>query len=339
VSQRIPWFGTLELDEQAALWDEVESRAALEAAKIRILTAARVDYHELQYLDQERRIVDEDRATLDHYAELALARYASGVGRDQEVVKIQAEITRTEARLLDLAMRRAAIVARLNAMRDRPQTTPVVVDALESRAPVDLDLAALRARASASRPEIAAIKARVEAASTRVEHSKKAYSPNVVVGLNYGYVSRREDAAGRMIPPEDNGQDILGLTGGISLPVWRSSLEAGVEEGLQKQLAAEEALREISAEIDSELGDLVHRIPLLAEQSQLYDDVLIVQARQSLHSAESAYAAGTADALDLLDAERVMFQVRIAAARVRTDLDVAYARLEGAIAGPLEVKQ
>jgi outer membrane protein TolC len=39
----------------------------------------------------------------------------------------------------------------------------------------------------------------------------------------------------------------------------------------------------------------------------------------------------------LLDAERVLLQVRIAEARVRTDLDVASARLEGAIAGPLEV--
>ena len=63
----------------------------------------------------------------------------------------------------------------------------------------------------------------------------------------------------------------------------------------------------------------------------------IVQARQSLLSAESAYAAGTAGALDLLDAERVLLQVRVAAARARTDLEIAYARLEGAVAGPLEV--
>ena len=68
----------------------------------------------------------------------------------------------------------------------------------------------------------------------------------------------------------------------------------------------------------------------------LYDGALIIQASQSLQSAESAYAAGTANALDLLDAERVLLQVRIAAERVRSDLDVAYAKLEGVIAGPLE---
>ncbi len=72
------------------------------------------------------------------------------------------------------------------------------------------------------------------------------------------------------------------------------------------------------------------------EQVELYDNVLIVQASQSLRSAESAYASGTANALDLLDAERVLLQVRIAAERVRSDLDIAYAQLEGVIAGPLE---
>ena len=157
----------------------------------------------------------------------------------------------------------------------------------------------------------------------------------MVVGLNYGYVSTRNDEAGRLVPPEDNGQDILGLTGGISVPLWRSSLEAAVEEKVSNRLAAEEGRREIAAGIEGEIGDLVHRIPLLVEQSELYGEVLIVQASQSLRSAENAYAAGTANALDLLDAERVSLQVRIAAERVRADLDVAVARLEGVIAGPL----
>ncbi len=333
--QQFPWFGTLESDEQAALWDAVAARAKLEGAKIEILTEVRADYHELQFLELERGLVEEDRATLEHYAELALARYASGVGLDQAVIKIQAEITRTETRLLNIAARRAAVVARLNAMRDRPQTSRIVVDASGPRKALTPNLEVLRVRAIADRPEIASAEAQIEAASSRIERSKRAYSPKIVVGLNYGFVDRRTDEAGRLSPPEDNGQDIFGLTGGISVPLWRSSLEAGVEERVQKRLAAEESRREIAAAIDGELGDLVHRIPLLVEQVELYDEVLIVQASQSLQSAESAYAAGTADALDLLDAERVLLQVRIAAERVRTDFDRAVAKLEGVIAGPL----
>lgn len=333
--QQFPWFGSLKLDEQASLWDSVAARSRLEAATIEILTEARTVYHELQFLEVESRVVEEDRATLEHYADLALARYASGVGLDQAVIKIQAEITRTETRLLEIEARRATLVARLNALRDRPQSSSVKVAGSEFREALSLDLDELQRRAMMDRPEIAAADARVEAAAARIESSKKAYSPKVVVGLNYGFVDRRSDDAGRLNPPDDNGKDIFGLTGGISVPLWSSSLEAGVEEGVQHRLAAEEGWREVAASIDGELGDLVHRIPLLEEQVALYDSVLTVQAKQSLHSAESAYAAGTASALDLLDAERVLLQVRIAGARARSDLDVAYAQLEGVIAGPL----
>ena len=335
VTQRFPWFGTLKFGEQAVLWDAVASRARLEAARIEVVTTTRTDYHELQFLDVERRLVEEDRATLGHYEQVALARYASGVGLDQAVIKIQAEITRTDTRLLDIAERRSEVAARLNALRDRPQTTPIVVNEPDRASPPLLYLDGLRVRAVANRPEITAADARVEAAQDRIELSKKAYSPSLVVGLNYGFVDRRTDEAGRLNPPEDNGQDILGLSGGITIPLWGSSLDAGVEESVQKRLAAEQGRREVTAAIDGELGDLVHRIPLLGEQVELYEDVLSVQAKQSLRSAESAYAVGTVNALDLLDAERVLLQVRIAQARVQTDLDVAFARLEGAIAGPL----
>jgi outer membrane protein TolC len=177
----------------------------------------------------------------------------------------------------------------------------------------------------------------VEASTTRVERSKKAYNPNLMLGVSYGFVGRREDEAGRLVPPQDNGQDTLGVTAGLSLPIWQAKRDAGVEGATSNKLAAEASVREVTAGIDGDLGNLVQRIPLLEDQVELYDGVLIVQARESLQSAESAYATGTADALDLLDAERVLFQVRIGAARARTDLAIADAKLEGVIGGPLEV--
>jgi hypothetical protein len=62
----------------------------------------------------------------------------------------------------------------------------------------------------------------------------------------------------------------------------------------------------------------------------------MVQSEHALRSAEAAYTAGRVDALALLDAERVLLDVRLAAVRARADLAIARARLEGAIAAPLE---
>jgi len=334
-SQRLPWFGKLKLKEQAALLDAAASWTRVESLRLDLITKTRALYLELQYLDREQRIVVEDQTTLEHYEELAQARYASGVGIGQSVIKIQAEITRSRTRLLDIEERRAALVAEINALCDRPEGTRVKRGFLETQVGDLPGFDGIRQAALAGRPELVEAQLLIDAAGARVDLSKKDYRPDFSVGLSYALVGKRDDFAGRLNPPEDNGDDILGLSGGINLPIWREKLAAGVEEAIQLRLAAEETQRAITAEIDGDLADLARRIPLIAEQLALFDDILTAQAEESLRSAEAAYASGTAGALDLLDAERVLLGVRIAAERARTDLAVAAAKLEGVAAAPL----
>ncbi len=336
ISQRFPWFGKLKLKEQAALLEAAAAWTRVESLRLDLVTKTRALYLELQYLNREQRIVAEDQTTLEHYEELAQARYASGVGIGQSVIKIQAEITKSRTRLLDIEERRVALVAEINALRDRPEGTKVKLGSLTPFAGDLPGFDGIRQAALAGRPELVEAQLLIDAAAARVDLSKKDYRPDFTVGLNYALVGKRDDLAGRINPPEDNGDDILGLSGGINLPIWRSKLAAGVEEAIQLRLAAEEAQRAITAEIDGDLADLARRIPLIAEQLALFDDILTVQAEESLRSAEAAYASGTAGALDLLDAERVLLGVRIAAERARTDLAVAAARLEGVAAASLE---
>jgi outer membrane protein TolC len=335
LSQKFPWFGKLRLKEQASLYAAAAARFRVEAIRLDLITEARRLYFELAFLDQQERIVGEDRATLEHYEQLARARYASGVGIGQAVIKIQAEITRADTRLLEIATRRAAVGAVVNALRDRPEHTPVHVEPLATPPEVSLDVESLRTQALIGRPEIAEADAGIMRAERLIELAKKGYRPDVTVGLNYTLVGNREDAAGRANPPQGNGDDILGITGAVNLPIWREKLAAGVEEAVQSRLSADEGRRSVIASIEGSLGDLASRIPLTWDQLYLYDDVLTAQAEQSLLSAEAAYAAGNLNSLDLLDAERVLLNVRISAERLRADYGIALARLEGTVAGPL----
>ncbi len=333
LSQKLPWFGKLKLREQAAVLEAATAWSRVSAQRLRLVTETRRLYYELAFLDAWERIVREDRATLGHYEELARARYASGVGLEQGVVKIQAEITRDDTRLLEIASRRATLLAQVNALRDRPESTPLEVTGLPAYPRLEPDEGKLSAEAMARRPELAGAEADVQRSATMIELAKKSYKPDVTLGINYTPVGARTDLAGRENPPQDNGRDILGVSAGVNLPIWRAKLEAGVEEATADRLAAEEAKRSVAAGIEQSLGDLASRIPLIWDRLRLLDDVLSHQAEQSLRSAESAYAAGTLNALDLLDAERVLLEVRIAGQRARADYAVAMARLEGSAAG------
>jgi cobalt-zinc-cadmium efflux system outer membrane protein len=335
LSQKIPWFGKLRLRKRAAAQDAEAAWARLEASRLQLLTQARGLYYELGFLDEYEQVVRTDRATLDHYEQLARTRYASGVGLQQAVVKLQAEITRADARLLDIAARRADLIARFNALRGGPRAAPLTVAPVPPVPEYRPDAELLRRRAIAGRPEVDEADAQIARSETLVGLARNENAPDLTIGFSYGFVGDRSDPAGRLNPPPDNGRDVLGVTAGITLPIWRGRISAQVAEARLRARGSEESRRAVVTRIDQTLNDLMQRLPLIWERVRLLEDELSVQADQSLRSAEAGYAAGTANALDLLDAERVLLDVRIASARARTDYAVALAQLEGAVGAPL----
>jgi len=335
LSQRFPWFGKLPAREQVELAAAVAAQTRVAAKRLEIVTEARRLAYELAWLDREEREVRADRATLEHYEELARARYASGVGIQQSIIKLQAEITRDDNRLLGIATRRGTLEARLNVLRDRPRGTPLPSFELPEKVAPAPDAETLYREALLRRPELAEVEALIQRAENAGAVAKKDYSPDVTAGIAWTWVGKRSDPAGEANPPQDNGKDVLALFASVNLPVHRERLAAGVEEAGQQRLAAEERRRAIRAEIEGDIADLANRMQTVTAQVRLFDNILVAQARQSLDSAETAYATGTIGVLDLLDAERTLLGVRIAAARARADWAVAMARMEGAVGQPL----
>jgi outer membrane protein TolC len=337
LSQRFPWFGKLGLREQAALQQAEALDADVESLRLDLVTEVRRLVYEIAFLDAFRTVIETDRETLIHYEQLARARYASGVGIEQGVIKIQAEITKDDNRLLDIATLRATLVASLNALRDRPQETRIPTIALpRSTSETAPPLAALRARALEARPELDAADADIDRSDTLIELAQKDYKPDFTLGATYGLVSGRTDLGAGLVPPMDNGKDVFGISLSLNLPIKRGKLNAGLEEAAERRLAAVERKRDVTTVIDGALGELVERLRLSGEQVRLFERVLIIQAEQSLRSAESGYAAGKLNSLDLLDAERVLLDVRTGIERARADHAIAHARLEGAIGAPLD---
>lgn len=330
VSQRFPWGGTLGLRERVAVDRAAAAVARRDETRLSVISSARRLAIELAFLDAHERSLRDDLGTLDHFEALARARYASGEGLGQAVVKVQAEITRAEAALLDLGARRASLESRLNALRDRSESAPLPSFELGPIRTLNVTRGELREVALASHPSLVAARASIAAADAGVSLADTTTKPELSAGLMYTLVDRRDDA-----DPPDNGKDIIGLTGSISLPVWREPREAAVEEAVSARLAADERMRVRTSELDARLDDLLTRLPLIEERARLFDAVLTVQAREALDSAISAYSVGTVDALDLLDAERVLLQARIAAARARADWNIAIVDLEEAVGRPV----
>ncbi len=325
LSQQLPGGGKRGIRETVAGFDRQELSAQLQALRLALISEARRLMVEMGYLDEARRVLSDDHATLGNFEELARSRYASGAGLQMDAIRLQTEMTRLEARQAELDERRAGIAAELNRLRERPGASIGCSPEPPIRS-AELDWTRLRLTALASRPELEADAARIQRSAGMTELATRDRSPDFSVGLTYAYVDKRTD-----VDVPGNGRDVLGISGGVTIPLWTTATNAKVEATTQLRLADEASRRTTIAGIERELEALEGRIPEIERRLTLLEKVLPIQSKQALASAEAAYAAGRVDALALLEAERVLLDVRLSAARGRADLAVALIALEGAV--------
>ena len=335
-SQALPWLAKLDLKEAAALQEAVALEREVQADRLRLVTDVRRLYYELLFLDRSRTTVTTLLEDLDQHEEVAQARYATGVGSTQAVLKLQAEMTRASQELLDLDSREAALRARLNGLRDRPAATPVTRGTLpEGIGEVDLRPERLLDRARSARPELQAADARLARADLVERLARMARRPDFRVGVTYTLVTSRDDDAARLLAIQGDGNDVFGLRGGVTLPIRKRSRAAAIQEALDLRSHAVDEKRHAELSVETEVGDLTERLPLAWRRLRLLEDLLVVQADEALESAEAGYIAGALNTFDLVDAEEVLFEALTAVDKARVDYLIGLAELEGAVGRPL----
>jgi len=331
LTQGLPWPGVRNQRAAVAAADTATAGSRVEAAERDLILQVKTTYYELAYVDAALTVTAEEEQLLDQYERLAQSRYASGQGSEQAVVKLQAEITRVISRQRALADQRTALAARLNLLANDPPDTPVPAVTLAEVPDVTVDTDALLGLGEQSRPELVTIGRQTEMRTEALSLARLASRPMFTVGVSYGNILARRDAAGRAQPPEGNGRNPLSLSFGLSLPVWRATYDAAVSRAASELAAERSRAAAERNRLALDLAELASRLTTLGEQAALFDRALVPQAAEALRSAEAAYATGQAGVLDLLDSERVLLDVRLVLTRQRVDQFITLARIERAI--------
>ena len=289
------------------------------------MAEARRWYYELAYLDEAEELRAIERDALRDFVSIARSRYETGGGLMADVMKTSTEVTRVEVDLVGFFGQRRSALASLNSLRDRPLDTPVTASGLPRVDAVSVDLASLREAAASRRPELREASALRAAADARSQLARLAAKPDLTLGGFYEAMD---------LGIADGDMNEAGFVIGVSLPVRRKRIAAGVEEAVQLRLASAEGSRLAGAAIERDIGDAMARLDTASRQARLQDDVLTIQAEESVRSLLSAYTSGTATALEVLDALRIAYEVRLLALRSRADYLQALSSLAAATASP-----
>ncbi|MBN2319823.1 MAG: TolC family protein [Acidobacteria bacterium] len=336
LSQKLPWFGKLSDKEKIAAKEAAVYRYLHEAKKADVIQNLKRVYYSLGYIDRALDITKEDISILEHYEALARARYQQGVGLQQGVVKLQAEITRDKNRLEEFGKQRVDLEAVLNSLRDFPSDSHVEKVFLKKNPAVRINREELYRIGRASRPEIQAALLQIEKNEKRIHLARKNYRPDITIGAGFTNVTGRSDPVGLLNPPDQNGKNIYSFTVGINIPIRRKKYDAAVAEATQDKIASREGYRNAVNLMDASIRSIGFQIETLERQIALFENTLTPQAEQALRSTEAAYSTGEVGVLDLLDSERVLLDVRLSLEKFNSDYMKSVADMERAIGIPFE---
>ena len=118
---------------------------------------------------------------------------------------------------------------------------------------------------------------------------------------------------------------------GVSLPIWRGKLRAGVAEAQAMQAMSEADLLAMARMIEGDAAVAVHQLQAARDrQAALTSDVL-PRARMVIEPAVAGYSAGQLPLVSVIEAVQALWRVEADLIAADTELGLAWARLGRAI--------
>ena len=125
-----------------------------------------------------------------------------------------------------------------------------------------------------------------------------------------------------------NGHDNINFTVGVTLPIWRDKINAGIREAAHQRSST--TLR-LDAERDRVRGTLRRQVAAAyaaIEQLELFRDRLIPRTEQTLQIATADYQGKKADFTDLIATYRELLSLQVQVARAQANLASTLAQIE-----------
>ena len=301
--------------------------AALQEVALRVERA----YYRLLAARWSVKVAEETVRQTEHHADLARARYETGMVSRSDVLR--AETERANARLQLVRAQSETKVARgeLASAMNVDVSDPLQVQDIpkESRSRDVAAVEKLLKVAAKGRPELQAALAEVQGSQAAIRAARSEYRPEITTQADYGWRDTH------FAPNEDEWS--IGL--GLSLPLF-----TGFERSYRVRRTDSELRRAIS-----EYEDTLRAVALVvwtanarvqeADQAIEAAQALMASAKESLDVAEGEYKAGVGSITELIDAQTAYTQARNQLVQARLDWYEALARLERAVGRSLEKQQ
>ncbi len=252
----------------------------------------------------------------------ANARYASGTAPQSDVLRAELEVARLEAfaRTLVHEVRGAEAMLMVSLAMDVDQPVPELAQ-MEFAVPVPTW--ATISDALPGRPELAAGRAEVARAEAEIAVMRDMFRPMILI---------RTGPASTMA----EGRGWMAMIG-ISLPIWRGRLRAGVEEARAMYAMSEADLRAMTRMIEGDAAVALSRLQAAWDRQAAIASDVLPRARMAMDPAVAGYASGQLPLISVIETVQALWLVQADLIAAETELGLAWTRLGRAAGSYAEI--
>ncbi len=265
-------------------------------------------------LQAERaRIQEGNLALLRLITDTAVSRVEAGA-QQQDLLRAEVEQRRAEDELRTLEAELPRTRAMLNALSARVPEAPLPPpERIPDPRPLSADDAALLALAVKNNPELASLAHRVQGREDALELARLQYIPdfNPLLGLT-GTVLQ-----------------VVGI--GVSIPTFLPKVRGMVKEAQADLREMQAVYRQTTFDRAAQVVAALYALRNSERQARLFEEQILPSTERTLENVRAGYAAGTGSFIDLIDAHRVLLDVRLVAAEARVAREMSLADLEALI--------
>ena len=307
LQQKIPWFGTLGSQKNAAFEMSQMSLKNFQSQSLQLIYQVKTAYYDLYYLEREIEITQENIDLLMFWESIVRKKYQVNLVQHPDVIKAQVELGELENKLLSLQDKRHPYKAKLLALVNLDSLENLEIpDSLEFQEDA-VDNKILIPKILENNPNLTAVKHLIASEQASVEVAQKSTMPSFTLGIDY-------IETGEALNPtmDGSGKDPLIVSVGLNLPLWFGKNKAKKNEALANQKSAEYLLQDRKNQLTALADETIFNHNDALRKLQLYRDGLIPKAEQLLNTVYASYQSGKTDFLNLLDAQRQLLKFKLA---------------------------
>ena len=311
-NQPMEWPSKRKARKLAAAAGVESALAGLSEIKLNLIAKVKILFYELILAEEIAKLANQSLATIQRVAEVVRKRVTTGDTAPFQAVKVNVEVLQAkQARTKAQGEVRTARTA-LNTVTAGKLGVQYILRGEFLLSDNDGTLDNTIEQAIASHPTIRKLKKKLEQANHRLVQEKQTRIPNVTFNSFYARDAGRESIGGGILIP---------------IPLWYQQ-GGEIAGALAQKRQVEAALVLSQNELEKSIAQNLQRLEASATQRKVYEEGFLKQAKEAVRIAQVSFQHGEASLLELLDAQRVLWQSLRGFAMAKFDLSAALVHLE-----------